>query len=147
MSWIDKLRLSGGRRSRRPKAASDDATRWFAAPSDPSTAANCAETHFPRFQSSASDQIDHRGDDPLSALRVRLRSACTPAQPVTDRRMFAGGTRVLTSLIRSIDDQRLHAVIYGERVLGKTSLLHVRAQAARDARYLVVYVTCGASLD
>lgn len=147
MSWIDKLRSSGARRSRRPKAASDDATRRFAAPSDPSTAANSAETHFPRFHSSASDQIDHRGDDPLSALRVRLRSACTPAQPITNRRMFAGRTKVLTSLIRSIEDQRLHTFIYGERGLGKTSLLHVLAQAARDARYLVDYVTCGASLD
>ena len=144
MSWIDKLRSSGGRRFGRPRAASDGAMRWFAAPSDASAAANSAEAHFPRFQSSASDQIDHRGDDPLSALRVRLRSAYTPAQPITDRRMFAGRVNVLTSLIRSIEDQRLHTVIYGERGLGKTSLLHVLAQAAREARYLVVYVTCGA---
>ena len=34
---------------------------------------------------------------------------------------------------------------YGSRGLGKTSLMHVLAQTARDARYLVVYITCGAS--
>jgi Cdc6-like AAA superfamily ATPase len=35
-------------------------------------------------------------------------------------------------------------VIYGERGLGKTSTLHVLAQTARDARYLVIYLTCSA---
>lgn len=144
MGWFDKLRSSRGGRSGSKQARAIDTTRWFAAPADRSAGARFEEAHFPRFQSSASDQIDHRGDDPLSALRVRLRSAFTPAQPITDRRMFAGRTTVLTNLIRSIEDQRLHTVIYGERGLGKTSLLHVLAQAARDARYLVVYVTCGA---
>ena len=61
--------------------------------------------------------------------------------------MFAGRTEVLTNLIRAIEHQRLHAVIYGERGIGKTSLVHVFAQAARDARYLVVYVPCGADSD
>ncbi len=143
MSWIDKLRP--GRRPRsRPTGPGAGPTRWIAAPAGTATAARGADMLFPRFSSSASDQIDHRGDDPLSGLRIKLRAAFTPAQPITDRRMFAGRTKVLTSLIRSIEDQRLHTVIYGERGLGKTSLLHVLAQAAREARYLVVYVTCGA---
>lgn len=144
MGWFDRLK-SGFRR--RPSPAREDAvdiTRWIAEPEGVATSVPADDAAFPRFQSSASDQIDHRGEDPLSALRVRLRSAYTPAQPITDRRMFAGRTKVLTSLIRSIEDQRLHTIIYGERGLGKTSLLHVLAQVARDARYLVVYVTCGA---
>jgi Cdc6-like AAA superfamily ATPase len=58
--------------------------------------------------------------------------------------MFAGRTKVMTALIRSIEDQRLHAVVYGERGIGKTSLLRMLALAAQEARYLVVYVTCGA---
>ena len=78
-------------------------------------------------------------------VRARLRTAYTPAQPVTDRKMFSGRSRVLASVIQSIEDQRLHTVIYGERGLGKTSTLHVLAQTARDARYLVIYVTCSAS--
>ena len=88
--------------------------------------------------------MDPRVNDALANFRVRLRSAYTPAQPVADRRMFAGRTRALTTLIRAIEDQRLHTVIYGERGLGKTSMLHVLAQTAREARYLVLYVTCGA---
>ena len=102
---------------------------------------------FPRFVSTAGDQLDSRHTDRFAGIRIRLRNAYTPGQPVTDRRMFAGRTRVLTSLIRSIEDQRLHTVLYGERGIGKTSLLHVLTQAARDARYLVVYVSCGAASE
>ena len=102
---------------------------------------------FPRFVSTAGDQLDSRLTDRFAGIRIRLRNAYTPGQPVSDRRMFAGRTKVLTGLIRSIEDQRLHVVLYGERGIGKTSLLHVMAQAARDARYLVVYVSCGAASE
>ena len=144
MSWVDTLRSGFRRRPAAKRQEPIDITRWIAAPEGLPAVSAAQGPSFPRFQSSASDQIDHRGEDPLSAMRVRLRAAYTPAQPITDRRMFAGRTKVLTNLIRSIEDQRLHTVIYGERGLGKTSLLHVLAQAAREARYLVVYVTCGA---
>ena len=100
---------------------------------------------FPHFHSTAGDQFGLRGSDRFAASRVRLRSAYTPAQPIVDRRMFAGRTQLLTQVIRGIEDERLHTIVYGERGLGKTSLLHVLAQVAREARYLVVYETCGAS--
>jgi Cdc6-like AAA superfamily ATPase len=100
---------------------------------------------FPRFRSTATDQFDLRQPDRFSSVRVRLRSVFTPSQPVTDRRVFAGRTGILNSLIQALEDFRLHVVLYGERGLGKTSVLHVLAQAARDARYLVVYMPCGAS--
>jgi histone H3/H4 len=90
----------------------------------------------------AGDQADL--SDAFSAIRAKLRMAYTPAQPVTNRRMYSGRGRVLGSVIRAIEDQRLHTVIYGERGLGKTSTLLVLAQTARDARYLVIYVTCSA---
>ena len=99
---------------------------------------------FPRFQITAGDQIDPRKADRFALIRSTLRNAYTPAQPVTDRRMFAGRTKLMTTMIRLIEDQRLHTVIYGERGIGKTSLLQVLAKAAEEARYLVVYVTCGA---
>ena len=51
----------------------------------------------------------------------------------------------MATTIRSIEDQRLHVVIYGERGIGKTSMLHILTQAAKDARYIVVYTTCGAN--
>jgi Cdc6-like AAA superfamily ATPase len=100
---------------------------------------------LPRFNTTASDQMSGRGGDRFSAVRAKLRHAFTPSQPVADRRLFAGRDDVLKTIIRSIEDQRLHVVLYGERGIGKTSLMHVLTQAATEARYIVVYTSCGAN--
>ncbi|MDB5453444.1 MAG: uncharacterized protein JWO33_2022 [Caulobacteraceae bacterium] len=100
---------------------------------------------LPRFQVNAADQISRRGSDTLERLRVNLRNAFTPSQPVQNPSMFAGRLEVLTRMIQSIEDQRLHLVIYGDRGIGKTSLLHMLSDAGRDARYIVVYMSCGAA--
>jgi Cdc6-like AAA superfamily ATPase len=103
------------------------------------------KSSLPRFQTTASDQLNNRAGDRFAAIRSKLRHAFTPSQPVADRRMFAGREGVLRTIIGSIEDQRLHVVLYGERGIGKTSLLHMLAQAATEARYIVVYSSCGAN--
>jgi Cdc6-like AAA superfamily ATPase len=108
-----------------------------AAPSEPLK-------ELPRFRTNASDQ-PHRRDDRFASIRMKLRAAYTPSQPVFDPRMFAGRLGVLKGAIRAIEDQRLHLVIYGERGIGKTSLLHMLTSAARTARYIVIYLSCGAA--
>lgn len=111
------------------------------------TTAARATANLPRFKATAADQVDRSRSDRFTAMRMKLRNAFTPSQPVVDRRMFAGRTDVLGAMISSIEDQRLHLVIYGERGIGKTSLLHMLAGAARDARYIVVYSSCGAGTN
>ncbi len=101
---------------------------------------------LPRFNTTASDQISGRGDA-LQAKRAKLRHAFTPSQPIGDRRMFAGREATLRTVISAIEDQRLHLVLYGDRGIGKTSLLHMLAQAATEARYIVIYTSCGADAD
>lgn len=98
---------------------------------------------MPQFHGSAADQIRGVRGSAMDRARFYLRSAFTPSQPVINYRMFAGRTQVLKTLIRSIEDQKLHVVLYGERGIGKTSLLHVLSQLARDARYVVRYASCG----
>lgn len=100
---------------------------------------------FPRFQSTASDRIDPNFSDRFAQVRLKLRNAYTPSLPISDRKRFAGRNNVLNAVIRSLEDQRLHIIIYGDRGIGKTSLLHVLSQAAREARYIVVYISCGES--
>ena len=100
---------------------------------------------LPKFQSTASDQPSARSGDHLAAMRGKIRHVFTPSQPVGDRRMFAGRERTLQTLIRAIEDQRLHIVMYGERGIGKTSTLHMLTQAAHEARYIVIYTSCGAN--
>ena len=75
--------------------------------------------------------------------RALVRDAFTPSQPVNERAMFAGRRELLQSLIVAIEDQRLHFVLYGDRGIGKTSILHVLSDLASDADYLVCYISCG----
>lgn len=105
--------------------------------------ADTATSSLPRFHGSAADRMHATRATPLDRARFRLRSAFTPSQPIIDARMFAGRAQVLRTLIRSIEDQLLHVVLYGDRGIGKTSLLHVLTSLAREARYIVRYASCG----
>ena len=146
MSWINSLMARSF--GRKPKTKPQPGFVFSPAPAardetiNKKTAASAAA--FPRFQSTAGDQLSPRLNDRFAAARIKLRSAFTPSQPITDKRMFAGRIDVLTTLIRSLEDQRVHVIMYGERGIGKTSLVHVLTQAAEEARYIVVYCSCGA---
>ena len=146
MSWINNMMARSF--GRKPKAATNPQPNLvFAAPPTPREGVQIKkqpDSAFPRFQSMAGDQLSPRLNDRFASARIKLRSAFTPSQPITDRRMFAGRLDVLTTLIRSIEDQRVHVIMYGERGIGKTSLVHVLTQAAEEARYIVVYCSCGA---
>ena len=102
---------------------------------------------LPRFHTTAADHLDRERLDPRARERVRLRSTFTPAQPVVDPQMFAGRRDILETLIRSVEDQRSHVVIFGDRGAGKTSLLRMLSRAAEEAKYIVVYFSCGATSD
>lgn len=104
-------------------------------------------TALPRFAVDATDDIGDAalGMHELSPARARLAlaDALSASQPVTSRERLAGRVDTLTSLIAAIEQQRAHVVLYGERGIGKTSLVHVFAETAREARYLVLYGSCG----
>ena len=99
---------------------------------------------MPKFAATASDDVEAGdGDTTQARRRLALRDALGASQPVIDRESFAGRHDALAQLINSIEQQRVHVVIYGERGIGKTSLAHVFAETAREARYLVLYGSCG----
>lgn len=100
--------------------------------------------NLPRFSASASDDVESTdADSGLSRRKLALRDALGASQPVIGRESFAGRHDALAQLISCIEQQRVHVVIYGERGIGKTSLAHVFAETAREARYLVLYGSCG----
>lgn len=94
----------------------------------------------PRFQMSASDRGLPEGP---GRERLLVRQAFISTQPVASRAMFAGRRNILQRLIRSVEDQQAHVVLYGQRGIGKTSLLRVFAEAAEAADYFVVHRNCG----
>ena len=104
-------------------------------------------TLLPRFNGTASDQPRYDRRSPLDLARFRLRDAFTPSHPIVQPEMFAGRSKVLQTLIRAIEDQRLHVIMYGERGIGKTSLLHILARLAQDSKYIVRYTSCGEEAD
>ncbi len=97
---------------------------------------------LPSFQEAVGTTARAVRSDPV---RARMRVAFTPSQPVSDVRMFAGRQEVLSLIIRAIEDQRLHVVLFGDRGIGKTSTLHVLAKLADQAGYIVHYTSCGES--
>lgn len=113
-------------------------------PERPNAKAKPAINGLPRFQDRATGVSRRPARNPI---RARMRTAFTPTQPVSNVAMFAGRRETLLTLIRSIEDQEIHVVIYGDRGIGKTSLLHVTAYLAREAGYLVRYVSCSESSE
>lgn len=105
---------------------------------------------FPMFRASALDRpLDGRRDERREITRARfaLGTFFTPTQPVADRASFAGRLAVLARLISAIESQRSHVVLHGERGIGKTSMLHVLTDIARESSYIVSYATCGANAN
>ncbi len=106
-----------------------------------------SEQSLPRFAVAATDDIGDAaaGLPDLSPARARLAlaDALSASQPVTSRGRFAGRHDTMAALIAAIEQQRAHVVLYGERGIGKTSLIHVFSETAREARYLVLYGSCG----
>lgn len=101
-------------------------------------------SHLPAFEETVSGTARNVRANPL---RARMRSAFTPSQPVSDLRMFAGRQDLLRSIIRAIETQHLHVVLYGDRGIGKTSTLHVLTELAIRAGYLVRYASSGENSD
>ena len=111
-------------------------------PGRPVTGPRAAE--LPRFSASAASDV---GTGRSGAGRARARLAIVDAlgasHPVMAPERLAGRRAELAALIDAIELQRAHVVIFGERGIGKTSLVHVFSEVARDAGYLVLYGSCG----
>lgn len=144
-----KLRIGDlfGRKAKKraptPEVVAGPLTDLFA--QEPVERSTKSKSALPRFKATAADQVDRHAADRFTSMRMKLRAAFTPSQPVVDRRMFAGRSGVLANMIGAIEDQKLHLVVYGQRGIGKTSLMHMLTEAAREARYLVHYSSCGAA--
>ncbi len=102
---------------------------------------------LPRFMASASDDVETDLANENARRRLALRDALGASQPVVAREAFAGRRDAMAALINAVEEQRVHVVIYGERGIGKTSLAHVFAETAREARYLVIYGSCGTAAN
>jgi ATPase subunit of ABC transporter with duplicated ATPase domains len=80
--------------------------------------------------------------------RMRLvAEAFRPAAPIDRRGLFSGRADEIAELYSVVAQPGQHAVIYGERGVGKTSLATVVAEMLRGSGVLVARATCDSSDD
>lgn len=65
--------------------------------------------------------------DNLLVRSLEVSRVFTPTAPVDERALFAGRTDQLKKIVDAVNQKGQHAVIYGERGVGKTSLANVLA--------------------
>lgn len=73
-------------------------------------------------------------NQPPADFQQLSRNASTvfvPATPIVDKDLFAGRLRQVQKVIDAINQAGQHAILYGERGVGKTSLANVLAPLAR----------------
>ncbi len=64
-------------------------------------------------------------EDQAATLAAAVGTAFSPRTPVSNRELFAGRWDQITQIGDTVAQTGLHAVIFGERGVGKTSLTHV----------------------
>lgn len=104
---------------------------------------------LPRFSGLANEDEDgRRAVEARQLVRRRLLARAYPlAQPISQLRQFAGRRELVETVIRTIEERRMHVVLYGDRGIGKTSLLNIVSLLAQEARYLVRYSSCSATSE
>src|SRR5438132_11294461 len=86
-----------------------------------------------------------QGQAPLSPEGIP--EVFNPAAPTTRRDSFAGRTEQLAQIVDVVAQRGQHAVVYGERGVGKTSLAVVATGALVERRILALRVNCDGSDD
>jgi Cdc6-like AAA superfamily ATPase len=92
----------------------------------------------PRLKRGDPDQVER-----LQALTEGFR----PSAPIDRRALFSGRTEQLGDLFAVVDQPGQHAVVFGERGVGKTSLVSVGAETLASADVICARTTCDRSDD
>ena len=72
-------------------------------------------------------------DGALGAQLAALKTIFRPSSPINDQELFRGRTEELARVIGAVQELGQHAVIYGERGIGKTSLAYMVQVSFRQA--------------
>lgn len=76
-----------------------------------------------------------------------LLESFSPSAPIDRRNVFAGRRDQIAALYTVTRQRGQHAVIYGERGVGKTSLAGIMADQAKDDDFFTAHVICDSSDD
>jgi Cdc6-like AAA superfamily ATPase len=79
------------------------------------------------------------------ALSFEAGRAFNPHSPVSEKALFAGRVSQLRRVVDAINQQGQHAMVFGERGVGKTSLVNVLSQYLTIPQVLAPRVNCDAT--
>ena len=101
-----------------------------------------------QFRTLASDRPNRNAvnDTDYERARLKLREIFAPSAPVLNKEHFAGRTEELERAISSIENERMHLVIYGKRGWGKTSFTNTLSNIASEAGYIVCRASCSTDI-
>jgi Cdc6-like AAA superfamily ATPase len=83
-------------------------------------------------------------------LQAQVHQAFSPSAPIDSRDLFAGRTRQIERLLAAIFQRGQHAIIFGERGVGKTSLANLLYDIlvlAGKSSYQRARVNCSEAMD
>lgn len=75
-----------------------------------------------------------------AALRAEITEAFSPGAPVQERDLFSGRASQIASLEDAVNQRGRHAIVYGERGVGKTSLVNVLPLVMHRPNKVLIYV-------
>lgn len=84
---------------------------------------------------------------PVQEGPIRVVTLFTPAAPLDRPDLFAGRRSQMQRLVNAIHDKGQHAVVYGERGVGKTSLARITALQLEEQGVDAVRISCDGSDD
>lgn len=77
-------------------------------------------------------------------LRAEITEAFSPGAPVQERDLFAGRSSQIASLEDAVNQRGRHAIVFGERGVGKTSLVNVLRLVLNRPNKELIYVRVNA---
>lgn len=83
-------------------------------------------------------------DEDWATLRAEITEAFSPGAPVQERDLFSGRASQITSLEDAVNQRGRHAIVYGERGVGKTSLANVLPLVMHRPNKELIYVRVNA---
>jgi hypothetical protein len=82
----------------------------------------------------------------LEALSFQAGSVFTPGAPINEKDLFAGRVEQVEKIIDAVSQRGYHAILYGERGVGKTSLSNmISAFLARRQAFVISRTNCDIS--
>jgi Cdc6-like AAA superfamily ATPase len=85
-----------------------------------------------------------RTDDDWNALKSDITEAFSPGAPVQERDLFAGRAAQISALEDAVNQRGRHAIVFGERGVGKTSLANVLRLVMQRPNRELIYVRVNA---